>query len=243
MALEIIPVKIQKEIESDDDLVDLILESSEINDDDILVFSQKIVSKNEGRMLSLSSVNPSLLANGIASSYGKDPRLIELILSESERIVRMENGIIIVKTKHGFVCANAGIDESNVQDGYATLLPKDPDKSASLLKERIEQKTGKNISVIISDTFGRPFRLGQTDVAIGIAGLEPILDYNGKPDTFGKIMLVTAIAVADEICSASELVMGKVEKCPIVIVRNYSYNFSNAKIQKLLRSEHDDLFR
>ena len=243
MVLEIIPIKTQREIGVDVNLVDLILESSEINDGDILVFSQKIVSKNEGRMLSLSSVNPSLLANGIASSYGKDPRLIELILSESERIVRMENGIIIVKTKHGFVCANAGIDESNVQDGYATLLPKDPDKSAILLKERIEQKTGKNISVIISDTFGRPFRLGQTDVAIGIAGLEPILDYNGKPDTFGKIMRVTAIAVADEICSASELVMGKVEKCPIAIVRNYNYNFSNAKIQKLLRSEHDDLFR
>jgi len=243
MALEIIPIKTQREIGVDVNLVDLILESSEINDGDVLVFSQKIVSKNEGRMLSLSSVNPSLLANGIASSYGKDPRLVELILSESERIVRMENGIIIVKTKHGFVCANAGIDESNVQDGYATLLPKDPDKSAILLKERIEQKTGKNISVIISDTFGRPFRLGQTDVAIGIAGLEPILDYNGKPDTFGKIMQVTAIAVADEICSASELVMGKVEKCPIVIVRNYNYNFSNAKIQKLLRTEHDDLFR
>jgi len=243
MALEIIPIKTQKEIGVDVDLVDLILESSEINDSDVLVFSQKIVSKNEGRMLSLSSVNPSLLANGIASSYGKDPRLVELVLSESERIVRMENGIIIVETKHGFVCANAGIDESNVEDGYATLLPKDPDKSASLLKERIEQKTGKNIAVIISDTFGRPFRLGQTDVAIGIAGLEPILDYNGKPDTFGKIMQVTAIAVADEICSASELVMGKVEKCPIVIVRNYNFNSSNARIQKLLRSEHDDLFR
>ena len=243
MVLEIIPIKIQREIGIDANFVDLILESSEIDDGDILVFSQKIVSKNEGRMLSLSSVNPSLLANGIASSYGKDPRLIELILSESERIVRMENGIIIVKTKHGFVCANAGIDESNVQDGYATLLPKDPDKSAILLKERIEQKTGKNISVIISDTFGRPFRLGQTDVAIGIAGIEPILDYNGKPDTFGKIMQVTAIAIADEICSASELVMGKVEKCPIAIVRNYNFNLSDAKIQKLLRSEHDDLFR
>jgi len=243
MVLEIIPIKIQREIGIDANFVDLILESSEINDGDILVFSQKIVSKNEGRMLSLSSVNPSLLANGIASSYGKDPRLIELILSESERIVRMENGIIIVKTKHGFVCANAGIDESNVQDGYATLLPKDPDKSASLLKERIEQKTGKNISVIISDTFGRPFRLGQTDVAIGIAGLEPILDYNGKPDTFGKIMRVTAIAVADEICSASELVMGKVEKCPIAIVRNYDFSYSDVKIQKILRSDHDDLFR
>ena len=243
MVLEIIPIKIQREIGIDANFVDLILESSEINDGDILVFSQKIVSKNEGRILSLSSVNPSLLANGIASSYDKDPRLIELILSESERIVRMENGIIIVKTKHGFVCANAGIDESNVQDGYATLLPKDPDKSASLLKERIEQKTGKNISVIISDTFGRPFRLGQTDVAIGIAGLEPILDYNGKPDTFGKIMRVTAIAVADEICSASELVMGKVEKCPIAIVRNYDFSYSDVKIQKMLRSDHDDLFR
>jgi|TARA_B100000508_G_scaffold89962_1_gene70100 coenzyme F420-0:L-glutamate ligase/coenzyme F420-1:gamma-L-glutamate ligase len=243
MVLQIIPIKTQKEIGIDVNLVDLILESSEINDGDILVFSQKIVSKSEGRILSLSSVNPSLLANGIASSYGKDPRLVELILSESKRIVRMENGIIIVETKHGFVCANAGIDESNVQDGYAALLPEDPDKSASLLKERIEQKTGKNTAVIISDTFGRPFRLGQTDVAIGIAGIEPILDYIGKPDTFGKVMQVTAIAIADEICSATELVMGKVRKCPIAIVRNYNFNFSNAKIQKLLRSRHDDLFR
>ena len=146
MSLQIIPIKTQKEIGLDANLVDLILESSEINDGDILVFSQKIVSKNEGRVLSLSSVNPSLLANGIASSYGKDPRLVELILSESKRIVRMENGIIIVETKHGFVCANAGIDESNVQDGYVTLLPDDPDKSANLLKDRIEQKNWKKYS-------------------------------------------------------------------------------------------------
>jgi len=243
MTLQIIPVNFEKEIESDDDLVDFVLESSEIHDGDILVFSQKIVSKNEGRILSLSSVNPSLLANGIASSYCKDPRLVELILSESKRIVRMENGIIIVETNHGFVCANAGIDESNVQDGYATLLPVDPDKSANMLKDRIEQKTGKSVAVIISDTFGRPFRLGQTDVAIGISGIEPILDYNGKPDTFGKIMQVTAIAVADEICSASELVMGKVQKCPIAIVRNYNFSLSTAKIQKMLRADHDDLFR
>ena len=176
MSLQVIPIKIQKEIESGDDLVDLILESFEINDGDVLVFSQKIISKNEGRIISLSSVKTSLLADGIASSYGKDPRLVELILSESKRIVRMENGVIIVETKHGFVCANAGIDESNVKDGYATLLPDDPDKSANLLKDRIKQKTGKNVAIIISDTFGRPFRLGQTDVAIGIAGLEPILD-------------------------------------------------------------------
>ena len=155
----------------------------------------------------------------------------------------MENGVIIVETKHGFVCANAGIDESNVEDGYATLLPNDPDRSANLLKEKIKQKTGKNVAVIISDTFGRPFRLGQTDVAIGIAGLEPILDYNGKPDTFGKIMQVTAIAIADEICSASELVMGKIQKCPIAVIRNYNFNSSTAKIQEMLRSDHDDLFR
>ena len=243
MTLQVIPVKFQKEIESNDDLVDLILESFEINDDDILVFSQKIISKNEDRILNLSSVSPSLLADGIASSYGKDPRLVELILSESKRIVRMENGVIIVETNHGFVCANAGIDESNVKDGYATLLPNDPDRSANLLKEKIKQKTGKNVAVIISDTFGRPFRLGQTDIAIGIAGLEPILDYNGKPDTFGKIMQVTAIAVADEICSASELVMGKIQKCPIAVIRNYNFNSSTAKIQEMLRSDHDDLFR
>ena len=243
MVLQIIPIKTQKEIGIDVNLVDLILESSEINDGDILVFSQKIVSKSEGRILRLSSVNPSLLANGIASSYGKDPRLVELILSESKRIVRMENGIIIVETNHGFVCANAGIDESNVQDGYATLLPEDPDRSANLLKEKIEQKTGKNIAVIISDTFGRPFRLGQTDVAIGVAGIEPILDYSGKPDTFAKIMQVTAIAIADEICAATELVMGKVEKCPVAIVRNYKFDFSNTKIQNLLRPKHEDLFR
>ena len=243
MTIQIIPVKIQKDIVPNDNLVDLVLESTEIQDGDILVFSQKIVSKNEGRILSLSSVNPSLLANGISSSYNKDPRLVELILSESKRIVRMENGIIIVETNHGFVCANAGIDESNVQDGYATLLPEDPDRSANLLKEKIEQKTGKNIAVIISDTFGRPFRLGQTDVAIGVAGIEPILDYSGKPDTFAKIMQVTAIAIADEICAATELVMGKVEKCPVAIVRNYKFDFSNTKIQNLLRPKHEDLFR
>ena len=243
MSIQIIPVKIQKDIVPNDNLVDLVLESTEIQDGDILVFSQKIVSKSEGRILSLSSVNPSLLANGISSSYNKDPRLVELILSESKRIVRMENGIIIVETNHGFVCANAGIDESNVQDGYATLLPEDPDRSANLLKERIGQKTGKNIAVIISDTFGRPFRLGQTDVAIGVAGIEPILDYSGKPDTFAKIMQVTAIAIADEICAATELVMGKVEKCPVAIVRNYKFDFSNTKIQNLLRPKHEDLFR
>ena len=135
MVLEIIPVKIEEEIESNTDIIDLVLKSTVINDYDILIFSQKIISKNEGRIVDLSSINPSLLATGIASSYTKDPRLIELILSESKRIVRMQDGIIIVESNHGFVCANAGIDESNVKDGYVTMLPEDPDQSADKLKK------------------------------------------------------------------------------------------------------------
>ena len=243
MVLEIIPVKIEEEIEPNTDIIDLILESTVINDYDILIFSQKIISKNEGRIVDLSSVNPSLLASGIASSYGKDPRLVELILSESKRIVRMQDSVIIVESNHGFVCANAGIDESNVRDGYVTMLPEDPDQSADKLKKQIEQRTKKNTAVIISDTFGRPFRLGQANIAIGIAGMEPIIDYKGKLDTFGKILQVTAIAVADELCSASELVMGKVENCPVAIIRNFKFDFSDAKIQKIIRPKTEDLFR
>ena len=243
MTLEIIPVKIEEEIEPNTDIVDLVLKSMVINDYDILIFSQKIISKNENRIVDLSSVNPSLLASGIASSYGKDPRLVELILSESKRIVRMQESVIIVESNHGFVCANAGIDESNVRDGYVTLLPEDSDQSADKLKKQIEQKTKKNTAIIISDTFGRPFRLGQANIAIGIAGMEPIIDYKGKPDTFGKILQVTAMAVADELCSASELVMGKVENCPVAIVRNFKFNFSDAKIQKIIRPKTEDLFR
>ena len=216
MTLEIIPVKIEEEIEPNTDIIDLVLKSTVINDYDILIFSQKIISKNEGRIVDLSSVNPSLLASGIASSYGKDPRLVELILSESKRIVRMQESVIIVESNYGFVCANAGIDESNVRDGYVTMLPEDPDQSADKLKKQIEQRTKKNTAVIISDTFGRPFRLGQANIAIGIAGMEPIIDYKGKPDTFGKILQVTAIAVADELCSASELVMGKVKNLSLI---------------------------
>ena len=243
MILEIIPVKIKKEIERNTDIIDLVLESTIINDYDILVFSQKIISKKEGRIVDLSSVNPSLLASGIASSYEKDSRLVELILSESKRIVRMQDGVIIVETNHGFVCANAGIDESNVKDGYVTMLPVDSDQSADKLKNQIEQRTKKNIAVIISDTFGRPFRLGQANIAIGIAGIEPIMDYKGKPDTFGNPLQVTAIAIADELCSASELVMGKVENCPVAIIRNFKFDFSNSKIQKIIRPKTEDMFR
>ena len=207
--MQIIPIPIEKEITTDDDLSKLILNSGDILDGDVLVIAQKIISKQEGRMIELSTVSPSLLAQGISSQYNKDPALVELILSESKRIVRLKNGLIIVETNGGFICANAGIDESNVIDGFATLLPVNSDKSAEIIRTSILNKTGKNVAVIISDTFGRPFRMGQTNCAIGISGLNPILDYAGTLDSFKRVLRITAIAIADELSSAAELVMCK----------------------------------
>ena len=241
--MQIIPLSIGKEITSSDDISDLILESSDIHNGDILVVAQKIISKQEGRIVKLSELTPSLLAEGIASQYQKDPRVVELILSETKRIVRMNNGIIIVETNNGLICANAGVDESNVQDGFATMLPTNSDKSAQTIRNKIKEKAGKNIAVIISDTFGRPFRMGQTNCAIGIAGLNPILDYEGTEDTFGKVLRVTEIAVADELSSAAELVMGKILKCPVAVIRDYSFNPGEHLIDDLIRPENEDLFR
>jgi|TARA_B110001454_G_scaffold136129_1_gene126536 coenzyme F420-0:L-glutamate ligase/coenzyme F420-1:gamma-L-glutamate ligase len=241
--LQIIPIPIEKEITIGDDLSKLILSSGDILDGDILVIAQKIISKQEGRMIELTTIHPSLLAQGISSQYNKDPALIELILSESKRIVRMKNGLIIVETNNGFICANAGIDESNVVDGFATLLPLNSDKSAEIIRTKILNETGKNVAIIISDTFGRPFRMGQTNCAIGISGLNPILDYIGTLDSFKRILRVTAIAIADELSSAAELVMGKTKKCPVVIIRNYSFNVGDNKINDLIRPENDDLFK
>ena len=243
ICLQIIPIHIEKEIVQSDDLSDLIIKSDKLSDGDIVVIAQKIISKQEGRLIRLDDVIPSLLSQGISSQYGKDPRLVELILSESKRIVRMHNGILVVETKNGFVCANAGIDESNVEDGYATLLPVNSDISAKRIRDEIFKQTDKRIAVIISDTFGRPFRMGQTNVAIGVSGLNPILDYAGTLDSFKKILRVTAIAIADEISSASELVMGKSLKCPVAIIRDYSFKFEDSSIDELIRSKREDLFR
>ena len=245
MSIQIIPVKIKEDIQPSDDIVALILSSSKssIDDGDVIVISQKIISKKEGRVVNLNSIIPSELSVGISSAYEKDPRLVEAILSESKRIVRMEHGVIIVETNHNFICANAGIDESNVEKGFATLLPIDPDKSAKKIRDAVLQITGKNTAVIISDTFGRPFRLGQTDHAIGIAGIESIKNYEGKSDTFGKIMRVTAIAIVDELCAAAELVMGKTEKSPAAIIKNYSFESKNDSISSIIRDEDEDLFR
>jgi len=241
--LQIIPIHVEKEIEPSDDLSDIILNSEKLNDGDILVIAQKIISKQEGRLIDLSTVTPSLLAEGIGSQYQKDPKIIELILSESKRIVRMKNGILIVETNQGFICANAGIDESNIQEGYATLLPVDSDISAQRIRKKILEQSNKNVAVIISDTFGRPFRMGQTNHAIGVSGLNPILDYEGTMDSFNKILRVTAIAIADELTSASELVMGKSLKFPFAIIRDYSFKVEEHTIDELIRPEHEDLFR
>jgi len=241
--LQIIPLHIEKEIDPTDDLSELISSCSEINDGDILVVAQKIVSKQEGRIIDLSTVKPSLLSEGIGSQYQKDPRIIELILSETKRIVRMNNGIIIVETNNGTICANAGVDESNVQEGYATLLPINSDISAQTIREKIRQRTNKNVAIVISDTFGRPFRMGQTNCAIGISGLSPILDYAGTLDSFERTLRITEIAVADELSAAAELVMGKALNCPVAIIRGYSFNFAEHTIDELIRPEHEDLFK
>ena len=243
MCLQILPVHIEKEITPDDNLSKIIINSTDIDDGDILVIAQKVISKQEGRIVELSSVKPSLLSEGISSQYNKDPRIVELILSESKRIVRMKSGLIIVETNHGFICANAGIDESNVADGFATLLPLNSDKSAKLIRNKILDETGKNIAIIIADTFGRPFRMGQTNCAIGISGLNPILDYSGTLDSFDRILRVTAIAIADELSAAAELVMEKTKKSPVVIIRNYSYDLMDKSIDDLIRPENEDLFK
>lgn len=243
MYLKVIPVHISKEIETNDNLSELITNSVEIQDGDILVIAQKIISKQEGRIVELSTITPSLLAQGISSEYQKNPCIVELIISESRKIIRMEKGIIIVETKNGFICANAGIDESNVKEGFATLLPLDSDISAENIRKQILKTHGKDIAVIISDTFGRPFRMGQTNNAIGISGISPIVDYAGTNDMFGNMLHVTAIAIADEICGAAELVMGKITKCPVAIVRGYEFKKENTSITELIRSEDEDLFR
>ena len=241
--MQITPVHIEKEIDSSDNISKLISQSAKLNDGDILVIAQKIISKQEGRVVALSTVTPSLLAQGIGSQYHKDPRVVELILSESKRIVRMKNEIIIVQTHTGFICANAGIDESNVKDGYATLLPVDSDLSAQKIRDDIKNNFSKDVAVVVSDTFGRPFRMGQTNCAIGISGLNPILDYAGTLDSFGRILRVTEIAIADEFSAAAELVMGKTLNCPVVIIRDYLFEFGNYSISSLIRSEDHDLFK
>jgi coenzyme F420-0:L-glutamate ligase/coenzyme F420-1:gamma-L-glutamate ligase len=211
---------------------------------DIIVVAQKIVSKAEGGVVDLKSVKPSARAQEIAKTSGKDPRHIEAILRGTSKILRLKEAHIIVETRHGFVCANAGVDRSNVEDpDSVSVLPDDPDKSAREIRQRIRELTGVDVGVIISDTFGRAWRMGQVNVAIGVDGLQPIADYRGSKDMFGYNLNVTQIAVADELASAAELVMKKRDGVPVAIIRGFEYAQAKGSARDLIRPENEDLFR
>jgi coenzyme F420-0:L-glutamate ligase/coenzyme F420-1:gamma-L-glutamate ligase len=236
------------EIRKGDDLGRLIVEAAAsqgtaLRDGDLLVVSQKIVSKSEGRVVRLADVTPSPAALAMARELAKDARLVELILRESRRVVRMDKGILIVETHHGWICANGGVDQSNVDLDAASLLPEDPDRSARTLRERIRGLTGVDAAVIISDTFGRPWREGLTNVAIGIAGLTPIKNYLGAQDPAGHTLQATLLAVADELAGAAEPVMGKLNRVPATIIRGLPFERGEDTSKALLRDPARDLFR
>ncbi|MGH2402502.1 MAG: coenzyme F420-0:L-glutamate ligase [Candidatus Limnocylindria bacterium] len=235
------------EVGPGDDLAALISEAASgigLTDTDVLVVTQKVVSKAEGRLVELSSVEPSDFARSWASPWGKDPRQVELVLRESASIVRMgPGGLIISRTRHGLVCANAGVDVSNVGGGeVASLLPLDPDASAQRIRAEVRGRTGISPAVIISDSFGRPWRNGIVNVAVGSAGIEALLDLRGTPDAAGRDMQATVIAIADELASAADLAGGKVEQRPVVVVRGFAWRPSDAGASVLVMEAERDLF-
>ncbi len=236
------------EIRKREDLVGRIVAAAgkaglSFEDGDILVVAQKIVSKAEGAVVRLATVSPSQQAQALAEQLKKDARVVELVLKESRRILRRDR-VLIVETHHGFICANAGVDQSNVPGrDVVTLLPRNPDRSAKTLTAGLRKKTGKRIAVIISDTFGRPWRLGLTNVAIGAAGLPVLLDLRGTRDREGKPLAATVLAVADELAAAAGLLMGKSEGSPVVIIRGYRYKPASAKAAQIIRPASEDLFR
>lgn len=209
---------------------------------DVVVVTQKVVSKAEGRLVDLADVVPSDLARQFAEDSGKDAREVEVVLGETARIVRMVQGVLIVQTRHGLICANAGVDRSNVEGDRLCLLPVDPDASAATIRAGLHRRTGAEVAVIISDSFGRPWRMGQVNVAIGVSGMQAIQDYRGHRDTEGRELQVTALAVADEIASAAELVQNKLDKVPVAIVRGYRYPTGEGSARDLVRAVDRDLF-
>jgi coenzyme F420-0:L-glutamate ligase/coenzyme F420-1:gamma-L-glutamate ligase len=237
------------EIRPGDDLAMLIhraaiAQGDAIHDGDIVVVAQKIVSKSEGRIVRLADVVPGARANQMAAESGKDPRQIEVVLSECAKVVRWERGILICETRHGFVCANAGVDRSNAgAPDTVVLLPVDPDASATRLREAFRQAAGATVSVIVTDTFGRAWREGHTNVAIGLAGLPALKRYVGQLDPEGYELRVTEIAVADEIAAAAELVMGKLDRCPVALVRGFALDEPSETAQEYVRPAERDLFR
>jgi coenzyme F420-0:L-glutamate ligase/coenzyme F420-1:gamma-L-glutamate ligase len=246
--IELIPIAGLPEIREGDDLPRLIFDAARtatisFADKDIVVVAQKIVSKAEGRLVNLSTIEPSAQASQLAAKEERDPRLVEVILRESRRIVR-DHPVLIVETHHGFVCANAGVDHSNVSGSdVVTLLPTDPDRSARLLAEALRKLTKKQVAVVISDTFGRPWRLGLTNVAIGAAGVPVLLDLRGTRDRNRKPLQATILAVADELAAAAGLVMGKREGIPAVIIHGYRYRPADERATSVIRPAAEDLFR
>jgi coenzyme F420-0:L-glutamate ligase/coenzyme F420-1:gamma-L-glutamate ligase len=214
-----------------------------LQDGDILVVTQKIVSKAEGCLVELDTIEPSALAEEWAARWNKDARVVELVLRQSRRIVRMDRGVIISETFHGLVCANAGVDCSNVGGHRATLLPPDPDASAERLRSALSAATGARVGVIITDTHGRAWREGQINLAIGVAGVEALRHFEGQVDPTGYELRVTMLATADELASAAELVMGKVDRVPAALVRGLERALGTGSAQELVRPAANDLFR
>lgn len=211
---------------------------------DILVVCQKVISKAEGRTCDLREIEPSPIALSFAARWEKDPRAVELVMRQTSRIVRMDRGVLIVETGPGWVCANAGIDESNsLDDNRAILLPEDPDRSAARIRDEVRALTGIELAVIVTDTFGRPWRDGLTEVCLGIAGMSPMLDLRGTPDLGGRELHHTVVAIADEIAAGAGLLMGKAAGIPAVLLRGYSYQPCEASARVLIRPAEADLFR
>jgi coenzyme F420-0:L-glutamate ligase / coenzyme F420-1:gamma-L-glutamate ligase len=249
VTLSIIPVHGLPEVRPKDDLVGLVQKAlasigERLRDGDVLVIAQKVVSKSEGRLVRLGDVVPSERALAMAEESGKDARQLEVVLGETKKIIRWERGVLISETHHGFVCANAGVDRSNAgAPDTVVLLPVDPDASAARIREQVAERAGATVAVVITDTFGRAWREGHTNIAIGISGLPALKRYVGQRDPEGYELRVTEIAVADEIAAAAELVMGKLDRCPVAIVRGLTLEDSDETAQEYVRPASRDMFR
>lgn len=255
MSLNLTSLKNIPFIRQGDNLADILLNSLAetgitLQSDDILVLAQKIVSKSEGRMVNLASVTPSPHALELAPQVDKDPRLIELILQESNEVLRARKGVIVVEHKLGFICANAGIDHSNVlgegneKEEFVLLLPENPDASAKNLREKIKERTGKNVGVMIIDSHGRAWRIGTVGICIGLSGIPALVDERGWQDLFGYTLKATIVGVADELAAAASLIMGQAaEGTPAVHARGFPYPLGEGSLKELIRPREQDMFR
>jgi coenzyme F420-0:L-glutamate ligase/coenzyme F420-1:gamma-L-glutamate ligase len=249
--IDIIAVENLPLMKKGDKIAQLVVNAAEkqrtpLQDKDVVVITHKIVSKSEGSTVNLDDVTPSLRAKEIAQKTGKEPALVEVILGETKEIVRIGSNSLITETKNGIVCANAGVDKSNIEgEKNIALLPRNPDATAQQIRQEIKTLTNRDVAVIISDTHGRPLRMGEINVAIGVAGIKPTRDRRGEKDMFGYVLRVKQTAVADELASAAELLIGQAsEGIPVVIIRGYDYQpTENVSAKELIRPKEEDFFR